>query len=66
MLTSLRTKVKNSAVLIVKTIEDMDEFELCLFVLLSIYNAAKIGQYFGGKYPELGQDLKTFLIHLTQ
>ena len=66
MLIMIRTKVKNAAVLIVKTIEDMDEFELCLFIFLSIYNARNIGTYFGRKYPELGLHLKSILVNILQ
>jgi len=58
MITVLRTKVKNAAVLFVKTLEAMDEFDLCLFISLSIYNAAHIGSYFGRQYPELGLGFK--------
>lgn len=61
MFVRFRTKMKSLGVLIEKTFEDMDEFELCLFACMSIYNAKNIGQYFGGKYPELGSHVKVWL-----
>jgi len=66
MLMIIRTRVKSAAILVVKTLEDMDEVDLCLFIFLSIYNAHNIGSYFGRKYPGLGHDLKGLLLSLIQ
>jgi len=66
MLMMIRTRVKSAAIQVVKTLEDMEEVDLCLFVFLSIYNAYNIGSHFGRKYPGLGHELKGLLFSLIQ